>query len=96
MQLTVNLCLPDGITDAPQARDDEESGRRLSAGPPDEEPDDQPQVQGRPHDQDGEPSDVLHGRTEEKGAERVHDAEADHHVPDRSYAKRARYVGLEK
>lgn len=53
-------------------------------------------MEGDPHEEDGEPPNVLHGGAEDERAESVHHSEANHHVTDRVDAQSARDVGLEK
>ncbi len=80
--LTVALCLPDGVTDPPQRRDDEEDGREVAVGHPDYEEDDEAEVKDTRDADDGLPGHVTGQEADQHGEERVGHAECDHIVAD--------------
>lgn len=94
--LTVDLCLPDGVSDTPQAGDGEEDERRLRVRPPVQQDDDETGVNSGAQEHERDAADELHDGAEDDGADRVDDAEADHDVADVVDAVRAGHVRLEQ
>ena len=94
--LTVALRLPDGVTDSPEGRYDEEDRNEVLIWNPVQEEHHDSQVEDASDADDRFPGDVLGNEADEHREDRVGHSERDHVVPDEFYADLARYVGLNK
>lgn len=94
--LTVNLCLPDGISQAPQAWEHEEDNFVVWVRPPVDEGDNDSDIYYRSYDEDGNTTHHLYHRAKGDGAYGVTHPEADHHIANHVNAQPARHVRLQQ
>ena len=94
--LTVALRLPDGVTDSPERRYDEEDRNEVLIGNPVQQEYHDSQMEDASDADDRFPGDVLGDEADEHREDRVGHSERDHVVSDEFHADLARYVGLHR